>query len=101
MDDDMYLTGVSWAVGYFVLTLLWWFGGGGIEREYLPPIECIYSLHFTSLSEKKQIPAIGANLVVIIIIIIIIIITIIIITIIIIIITFYPFPPYHDVGKVR
>lgn len=28
MDDmDMYLTGVSWAVGYFVLTLLWWFGG--------------------------------------------------------------------------
>lgn len=28
MDDDMYLTDVSWAVGYFVLTLLWWFGGG-------------------------------------------------------------------------
>lgn len=27
MDDDMYLTGVSWAVGYFVTTLLWWFGG--------------------------------------------------------------------------
>lgn len=57
MDDmDMYLIGVRQAVGYFVTTWLWWFGGaggGGIEREYLPPIECIYSLHFTSLSEKK------------------------------------------------
>lgn len=32
----LYLIGVSWAVGYFVpnfAVVVWWFGGGGIERE--------------------------------------------------------------------
>lgn len=57
MDDDMYLTGVSWAVGYFVPTLLWWFDGGGggcgggIEREYHP---LNVFIHFNSLHFQRK-----------------------------------------------
>lgn len=70
----LYLIGVSWAVGYFVPSLLWWLVVVGWKENTTYRMYLFTSLHF---QRKKQIPAIGANLVVI---------------IIIIIITIYPFP---------